>query len=1169
MNQKHSFSLILMFFCTLSLAAQQMRSYAPDTVLAKTRSKDQAGNPVYSQWKPFETRLVDSLFHFTPESHPVFSKYGGNLEEKYTATGFFYTKKVDDRWWVIDPEGYRTLHVAMNSLTPGKSERNQASLKAKYKNKANWSLKTGGLLNELNFNGTGSWSDLESVLLYNKTATRPLAYTLNLNFMSVYGNKRGGTYQVPGHKAYPGNAIFVFDPAFEKFCDAYAKRLLAYKDDPNLFGYFSDNELPLSLKNLEGYLNLENKKDPGYLIAKKWLDNRGITPAQITDKDRSDFLAVVGERYFSIVAKAIKKYDPNHLYIGCRFYSGEKNVPAFMKAAGKYLDIVSINYYGVWTPDQDKMNEWARWTGKPFIITEFYTKGEDAGLGNISGAGWRVKTQTDRGKAYQNFCLALLENKNCVGWHWFKYQDNDPTLKGAEPSNTDANKGIVDYNYNLYQPLADKMNQLNQNRYKLISYFDQEESKNPGVVANTYYIDSRSGDDNHNGLSPKTAWQTLEKVNTVFLSPGSKLLFRAGGRWAGSLKPLGSGSAGAPIIIDSYAAGPRPLLDGKGITQSGVITLFNQSYFEINNLEIINTADTDAERRGIEINGSNYGLIRHIYLKNLLIHHIRGTVGNSMSDKRSAGIYITVSDDREVPTRYDDVLIEGCEIYHCQNQGIAISNEITVADDPGSSAWKKRRMTNLRIRNNIIHHISKNAMIIRLADKGIIERNRCYETALGTTGNTIFSRSALNTVFQYNEGFLNRSPDYDGSMYDPDLQSPGTIWQYSYSHDNAHGLVWFCTVPSDTGVIVRYNVSKNDKGNLVYLNYGFRDASIYNNTFYIGSGLNPKVIVENPKNDHSYTYENNMVYAENAQPLKFAFAASGMGKGIQQRTIKNNIFYTAAKLPAEIQLSDNLNTDPLLAISGKKGYYHYNVPNYKLLHGSPALGAGAIIPPLRSEDNAKRSNIGFYNGPAVTRPRLAGKLTGETGLPIKSAVKNKGKQLLQQLDPREIQREMSRYRALVYTKQDWKIADSAKLDRALRDTAIFVLKRQAAQKALLIKRKLWPFKNYADLLSEMKAVNRRRLTKFEKKEVLFGPVQFTPTSFYDYQFSNAVTTLKEMMTGKELPVNDQLLKSFYKNLKQTTYMAEKYTFKKMHRQVKAAYIEYQYALLIEKMAADL
>ena len=101
------------------------------------------------------------------------------------------------------------------------------------------------------------------------------------------------------------------------------------------------------------------------------------------------------------------------------------------------------------------------------MITEFYTKAEDSGLPNITGAGWLVKTQHERGIFYQNFCLSLLSAPNCVGWHWFRYQDNDPTDPKADPSNNDSNKGLVNNRYEVYLPLAEKMIELNRNAHGL------------------------------------------------------------------------------------------------------------------------------------------------------------------------------------------------------------------------------------------------------------------------------------------------------------------------------------------------------------------------------------------------------------------------------------------------------------------------------------------------------------------------------------------------------------------------------------------------------------------------------------------------------------------------------------------------------------------------------
>ncbi len=132
----------------------------------------------------------------------------------------------------------------------------------------------------------------------------------------------------------------------------------------------------------------------------------------------------------------------------------------------------SVNYYDVWTPSQQQLALWESESGKPVLITEWYTKAEDSGLANTGGAGWLVKTQHDRGLFYQNYTLALLQSKVCVGWDWFKYADNDPTDISADPSNRDANKGIVNMRYQPYQPLLEDMKQINNRVYTLADYFN-------------------------------------------------------------------------------------------------------------------------------------------------------------------------------------------------------------------------------------------------------------------------------------------------------------------------------------------------------------------------------------------------------------------------------------------------------------------------------------------------------------------------------------------------------------------------------------------------------------------------------------------------------------------------------------------------------------------------
>jgi len=118
------------------------------------------------------------------------------------------------------------------------------------------------------------------------------------------------------------------------------------------------------------------------------------------------------------------------------------------------------------------MKRWTEWSGKPFLITEWYAKGMDSGYSNLSGAGWTVKTQRDRGLFYQNFTLGLLESGDCVGWHWFKYMDNDPADLSTDPSNRNSNKGIVTIRFAPYAPLLEAMKELNSQVYSLAEHFD-------------------------------------------------------------------------------------------------------------------------------------------------------------------------------------------------------------------------------------------------------------------------------------------------------------------------------------------------------------------------------------------------------------------------------------------------------------------------------------------------------------------------------------------------------------------------------------------------------------------------------------------------------------------------------------------------------------------------
>ena len=466
-NIMKSIAWVAAVLAAAGVAASAADSNGFVTVRAKTKPAN--------AWKEYPTRTLAALPGFDAAAPgPAQDGYGGRADRAEKATGFFHAKKAGGRWWLIDPEGHPFLHVGVATVNLPHSAGVEGAYRAKFGTPAGWAEQAAALLRSNHFNGTGAWSDNELL----RATKAPVVYTVILNFISDFGHSRKLTHVVPGHTGFRDDCMPVFHPDFPAFCEGQARKKITHADDPWLLGYFSDNELPAA--RLEKFLGL----DPADAemaacreAAHTWLAKRkgkaDAAAKDITQEDRDAFAGFVFDRYFEITTAAIRRCDPHHLCLGSRYHSIEKKIPSCFAAAGKYLDVIAVNLYGQWTPDLTMLRDWERWSGKPCLITEWYTKGEDSGMKNTTGAGWIVPTQADRGRFYQNFTLALLESKVCVGWHWFKYQDNDPANAHADPSNLDANKGIVNLQFEPYAPLLGAAKELNGAVYRLADWFDK------------------------------------------------------------------------------------------------------------------------------------------------------------------------------------------------------------------------------------------------------------------------------------------------------------------------------------------------------------------------------------------------------------------------------------------------------------------------------------------------------------------------------------------------------------------------------------------------------------------------------------------------------------------------------------------------------------------------
>jgi hypothetical protein len=477
---------------------------------------------------------------------------------------------------------------------------------------------------------------------------------------------------------------------------------------------------------------------------------------------------------------------------------------------------------------------------------------------------------------------------------------------------------------------------------KLIGQGSAESLQKSGT---TYYVDSASGNNGHNGISPSSAWKTLAKVNATVFSPGDRILFKSGSTWTGQLWPKGSGTESQPIMIDKYGGEAKPVINGNGEAEDAVL-LKNQEYWEIRNLEVTNTGQTPGVRRGVRVMAVDYGDVHHIYVQDLDVHDVNGSNGM----KENGGItYYSAGDAK--PSRFIDLRIEGNRIHHVDRSGIF----------GWSTRWVRSKWypsLGVAIRKNAVDDVGGDGIVAVATDGALVEYNvvsnasqRSQDYNVG-----IWPWSADNTVVQFNEVYGTRG-QHDAEGFDSDWNSRNTVIQYNYSHDNEGGFLLICNEGSqspevsagNTGTIVRYNISQNDHHRGIKLSGPVKNTLIYNNTIYVAKGENVDVVLHTDWTgwaSDTYFY-NNIFYVEGT--ARFSYGVSGNpdgsyvtapGPGKSTNNVYDyNLYYG---LPAADD-PHALTSNPLMVDPGHAAVGRHTVSGYALRKNSPAIDSGKRI----------------------------------------------------------------------------------------------------------------------------------------------------------------------------------------------------------------------------------
>ena len=411
--------------------------------------------------------------------------------------GFHRLTQRDGRWMLLDAAGapWKILAIEKANMAGPRCEARGNShpygdaLRAAGVTHEEWLDRTATRLRDWGFNMTGTSCD-------GALRERGFAHAEMVAFGMRLAESADSEHWIRPWRgrcceAFPN----VFHPRFAEVCEEVAERAGArLRGDPTLLGYYLDNEmcwwgegdwykcglLDYILKTLpDGHSArteaLRHIADFGYATAADYL------AARETERDaaRRQFTRIVAEKYFGIAAGALRKHDPDHLILGCRFAGVQGAADEVIEIAGRHCDVISFNCY----PHADLTNRALmvdvhsrpldakrgafrrenaermferinRIGGKPLFITEWTFIGLDAGLPCTEGTGHRLATQRERADAIALFLDMVNACPYMLGSEFFMWTDA-PAEGATRAAPENCNYGLVNVRDEPYREVTE------------------------------------------------------------------------------------------------------------------------------------------------------------------------------------------------------------------------------------------------------------------------------------------------------------------------------------------------------------------------------------------------------------------------------------------------------------------------------------------------------------------------------------------------------------------------------------------------------------------------------------------------------------------------------------------------------------------------------------------
>lgn len=455
---------------------------------------------------------------------PVRDRFGGlpgsGTAHGLEAKGFFNIQKLDDRYVMVDPDGNLFFSLGSTGIgNTGETFTRTDTREHMYEWLPAQTDEGGKYATAFRNNDGFSWYVANLIKKYNKPFSEPDYYSQSVERFKKWGftsegawsrnpkmgenadnfPQYGFVYLPTDAKYYVSNADWkLLDVYRDDAADVISGSLKAYKvdtlkNDPWVIGWFFGNESKYQQFNTAvtaaNAANSATKQAFMAMLEDKYQNIAALNASWKTDyesftamrnasnpiktneayEDMLTFLEQYLEKYYSTVHEEFRKLNPNHMLVGDRYLIAPMNNTdtrrVISKVAGKYLDVLSYNYY-TGEPDMERLKEMTELAGKPLMFTEFHYADPTHGL---NGGIRVVANEDEKGKAYRNYVEKAAASGLVVGTHWFTYLDQAATGRYLQGFNGEAyGIGMIDVTDRPYKTMLGHVMDTNYRIYDLV-----------------------------------------------------------------------------------------------------------------------------------------------------------------------------------------------------------------------------------------------------------------------------------------------------------------------------------------------------------------------------------------------------------------------------------------------------------------------------------------------------------------------------------------------------------------------------------------------------------------------------------------------------------------------------------------------------------------------------